>query len=139
MREGFLGMNAPFRWVYIALGWLFVALGAVGAAVPLLPTTPFLLVAAFLFSKGSRRWHDWLLSNRHFGPMIRDWRNNRVIRREAKIKATAAIVSAFSLSIYIVSHTLWLPLLLIVTAASILTFIWTRPSEPCAAGDGGRA
>ncbi|MCC6143350.1 MAG: YbaN family protein [Candidatus Hydrogenedentes bacterium] len=69
---------------YKLLGFLFVALVAVGAFLPLLPTTPFLLLAAACFAQSSERWHRWLLNHRRFGPMIRNWHERRCISRSTK-------------------------------------------------------
>lgn len=70
--------------VYIALGWFSLFLGFIGIFLPLLPTTPFVLLAAFFFSKGSKDLHQWLLNNRRFGPMIRNWQEHGAISKRAK-------------------------------------------------------
>jgi uncharacterized membrane protein YbaN (DUF454 family) len=74
---------------YNAAGCICVGLAFLGLFLPLLPTTPFLLLAAFCFSKGSARLHQWLLSHPTMGPIIRDWNEKRVIR--PRVKAAAAI------------------------------------------------
>lgn len=63
--------------IYIGAGFVAVALGLAGIPLPLLPTTPFLLLAAFCFARGSKRWHDWLLAHRIFGPYIAAFREGR--------------------------------------------------------------
>ena len=63
--------------LWTLVGILFVVLGAIGAVLPLLPTTPFVLVAAWCFARSSPRLHRWLLESRLFGPMLRDWEENR--------------------------------------------------------------
>jgi uncharacterized membrane protein YbaN (DUF454 family) len=78
--------------LYKPLGFVFVALGAFGAFVPLLPTTPFLLLAAACFARSSERWHQWLLNNRTFGPMIHDWDERRCVSRSTKIIALSSIL-----------------------------------------------
>lgn len=77
---------------YKSLGFLFIGLGAVGAFLPLLPTTPFLLLAAACFARSSERWHGWLLNNPTFGPTIRDWQDRRCISRGAKTTALLSIL-----------------------------------------------
>jgi uncharacterized membrane protein YbaN (DUF454 family) len=76
----------------IALGFTFVALGAVGVVLPLLPTTPFLILAAACFARSSERWHNWLLNNPTFGPMIRRWETQRCVSRSTKGVAIASMV-----------------------------------------------
>ncbi|MEM1160041.1 MAG: YbaN family protein, partial [Pseudomonadota bacterium] len=64
-------------------GWAAFGLGLLGAALPLLPTVPFMLLAAFCFARGSERFHRWLMNHPRFGPGIRDWQAHRAISRRA--------------------------------------------------------
>src|SRR5690606_24498656 len=77
--------------LYVALGLVCVVLGALGAILPLLPTTPFLLLASFFFVRSSPSLHAWLLRNRIFGPFLRDWNEHRGVRRPVKIVAICMI------------------------------------------------
>jgi hypothetical protein len=77
---------------YRSLGFLFVGLAAIGVFLPLVPTTPFVLVAAGCFAKSSEKWHRWLLSNGFFGPLVKNWQDNRCISRSTKIGAIASVV-----------------------------------------------
>jgi uncharacterized membrane protein YbaN (DUF454 family) len=74
------------------LGLVFVAIALVGVILPLLPTTPFLLLAAACFARSSERWHRWLISNRVFGPMIQDWHAKRCVSLRTKQTAILSIV-----------------------------------------------
>ena len=116
------------RYVWITIGWLCVGAGLVGAFLPLLPTTPFLLVAAYAFSKGSQRMHDWLVNHPQFGPPITDWQSEKAISRQTKKVASLSIIGIFVLSI-----ALGVPLWALTTQGLILigvvTFLWTR-NEP---------
>lgn len=79
------------RVLWLAAGGLALAIGLVGIVVPLLPTTPWVLLAAWCFSRGSARWERWLLEHRRFGPMVRDWRAHRAIPLRAKQLATVTM------------------------------------------------
>jgi uncharacterized membrane protein YbaN (DUF454 family) len=76
------------RKVWVILGFISLILGFIGIFLPVLPTTPFVLLGAFCFSKGSTRYHQMLLQNRFFGPLIVNWQTNRVIPLKAKGLAT---------------------------------------------------
>ncbi|MGE5864620.1 MAG: YbaN family protein [Rhizobacter sp.] len=67
------------RHLWLIAGWSAMLLGFVGLFLPLLPTAPFVLVAAFCFSNGSPRWERWLLTHPHFGPVTREWREHRAV------------------------------------------------------------
>ena len=86
------------RITYVALGMLMVALGVAGILLPLLPTTPFLLLAAFLFAKGSSRWHAWLLNHRYLSPYVHAWRNKTglTVTQKLRIGMSFTIVMGFS-------------------------------------------
>lgn len=77
--------------IFFIIGWVSFVLGIIGAFLPILPTTPFLILSAFLFSKSSPRFHQWILSLPVAGEGIRDWQTNRVIRLRAKILSTSMI------------------------------------------------
>ena len=83
------------------LGFIFVGIGFTGIFVPILPTTPFLIVAAACFARSSKRWHDWLLSNKLFGTVLKDWEGKRCIKRSIKIYVIATIVVIGSCSVFI--------------------------------------
>ncbi len=116
------------KQIFFALGLLSLALGFVGAFLPILPTTPFVLLAAYFFSKGSERWHLWLLDNRTFGPMIRDWENGGVIRLRAKALATFFILLSFSWLTFLTKAPMIGKVLLDMIGVGVLVFIWSRPS-----------
>ncbi|MDG2479242.1 MAG: YbaN family protein, partial [Alphaproteobacteria bacterium] len=68
-----------------------MVLAILGVALPLLPTTPFLLVAAFAFARSSDRWHRWLREHRVFGPLIADWQEHGAIDRRTKLLSVLAM------------------------------------------------
>lgn len=114
------------RVAWFGFGALSLALGAAGLFLPLLPTVPFLLLAAFGFARSSERLHNWLLSHPTFGPPIADWRENGAIGRRAKRAATVSILAAFAISLLIGAGLRLLAVQAVVLAA-VATFIWTRP------------
>ncbi len=79
-----------------ALGFMFVGLGLAGVFLPLLPTTPFLLLAAGCFARSSPAFHDWLLTHRLLGPYIRDWKRDRSIPLTAKVTAVSMMAASLS-------------------------------------------
>ncbi len=84
----------------IGLGVLMVGLGAAGIFLPLLPTTPFLLIAAYLFARSSRRWHDWLLHHKRLGPYIHAWRNKSGYTVGQKVRMSVLLSVMMGVSIY---------------------------------------
>lgn len=114
------------RTFWFIVSCLAVALGVIGAFLPILPTVPFLLVAAFGFARSSPRFHDWLLSHPIYGPPIRDWREAGAIGRRAKWLATVSIATAFIPPI-LLGFPLWLVGLQAAVLICVLIFIWTRP------------
>ncbi|NQY35338.1 MAG: YbaN family protein [Alteromonadaceae bacterium] len=86
------------------VGMFFVGLAVLGAVLPILPTTPFLLVAAACFAKSSPRLHQKLLDNKVFGPMIRDWQHNRTIPLKAKCIALISIVLSVTWTCFMLNN-----------------------------------
>jgi uncharacterized protein len=81
--------------LFVALGSFAFLIGIIGVFVPLLPTTPFLILAAFCFSKGSPRFHGWLINHAVFGPPIQDWNKRRVIKTRYKALASSMLLLSF--------------------------------------------
>lgn len=113
------------RPIYIALGLIFLALGIIGAALPLLPTVPFLLLAAFFFARSHPEWAQRLYDHPKYGASLRSWRDRGAISRRAKL----ASISAMTAGIAIAWFTIGYPWVLISAAALVLVgpWIWTRP------------
>jgi len=111
------------------IAWISFALGIIGAFLPILPTTPFLILSAFLFSKSSPRFHAWILTLPIAGDGIRDWRDNRVIKTRAKVLAVSMMI--LSLVMIWSSKKIALPIQVLVTLilASVGTFVGTRKSR----------
>lgn len=117
------------RLFWIVLGSLALALGAAGIVLPLLPTTPFVLVAAFAFARSSPRLHAWLVQHKVFGPLIENWRRYGAISRQAKIAGLISLLAVFGLSVLLGAPSHALVIQAIVLPVSGL-FIWSRPLPP---------
>lgn len=117
------------RAAWFALGVVSLGLGALGVVLPLLPTTPFVLLAAYAFARSSRRWHEWLMNHRLFGPMIRNWQAHGAISRRAKISAMVALAVVVCISVVLRVPLPWLGVQLVALAA-VAAFILSRPLPP---------
>jgi len=122
--------NSPtVRLAFLTLGTLFVALGIAGAFLPVLPTTPFMLLAAACYARASTRFYNWLLNNRLFGPTILEWRRYRSI--PYRVKWTAIVLMAATLSISILFFVPWLELQITLAIFGILlgAYLYNIPSR----------
>jgi uncharacterized membrane protein YbaN (DUF454 family) len=91
--------SGPRRVAYLVLGLFFVGLGGIGAFLPVLPTTPFLLLASACFVRSSPALHRWLLRSRLFGPFLRDWQQHRAVRLHVKLTAITVLVAVVAASV----------------------------------------
>ena len=117
------------KWILIAIGWIAFGLGVLGIFLPLLPTTPFLLLAALCFSKSSDRLHAWLLRAAFAGQIIRDWQEKKAIPLRAKVTATTLLLPTMAYLLWeqrLPAPGLWS---LIFLMTGVLLFIWTRKSH----------
>jgi len=111
-------------------GWISLALGFIGIFLPILPTTPFILLAAYCFSKSSPQLHHCLIRQPTLGPMIQNWEQHGSISKRAKVTATVTMLLFFSFSLFILSVGILLKTMLVGIATGVLAFIWTRPLPP---------
>lgn len=114
------------RTILIIIGWLAVALGTLGVILPLLPTTPFILLAAWCFARSSPRFHQWLLYRSWFGGYLRHWQKHRAMPPGAKPRAIAVILLTFAISLWLVNM-MWVRFLLLGILACLLIFMWRIP------------
>jgi uncharacterized membrane protein YbaN (DUF454 family) len=121
--------NRPLRIALMALGWLWVGIAFVGVFLPGLPTTGPILLAAFFFSKSSERFDDWLVNNRFFGVIVRDWRAGNGFTVKAKAIALVAIAISFSFTTWFYLTNGYLRAILWAIAAGVAIFIVTRPTK----------
>lgn len=118
------------RYIWLIGGHTALILAVFGIFLPILPTTPFLLLAAFCYSNGSKKFENWLLNHERLGPPIRDWRDQRVVRPPAKILATV-FISASLLWVWLSGH---IPLSgkysMTCVVVPVLVFLLSRKSSP---------
>ncbi|WP_417226018.1 YbaN family protein [Amphritea sp.] len=121
------------RTLYLLGGFIFVLLGIIGLLLPLIPTTPFLLLAAFCFSRSSERLHQYLLNQPMFGHFIRDWEEHGVIPFKAKLFSTAMMLTMISYPLIFLPFHPGLKALAATTVVFALWYVWSRPSEQSSA------
>ncbi len=120
-------ISTPFRLILLASGWVSLILGIIGIFLPLLPTTPFILLSAYCFSKSSPRLHHWLIHQPHLGPMIQNWEQQGSISQSAKVTSTVLIIGLFGFSLLSLNLSFLIKGALICMGIGVLGFIWTRP------------
>jgi uncharacterized membrane protein YbaN (DUF454 family) len=118
----------PVRAFFLVLGTIFLGIAAVGIVVPVLPTTPFVLLAAACYLRSSTRLHDRLLGSRAFGPTIVAWQEHRAIPPRAKAIAIVMVTLTFAISIVFVVEHLFLQAGLALLGAVLVAWLARRPS-----------
>lgn len=125
-----IGSNPALRPLLLAFGWLNVGLGVLGAVLPVMPTTVFLLLALWAFSKSSRRFHRWLYTHPTLGRTLRDWHEHRVIPTRAKVLALSMMAASLTYVSLGLAQSWALPAGLALVLGAVALFIVTRPSAP---------
>ena len=122
-------MDSGIRVFWLLTGLMSVGIGAVGVALPLLPTTPFLLIAAFAFARSSTRLNNWLREHRSFGPLLENWHRDGSIDR--KVKRIAIIVMLMTPVItWLFGVPLWVIVCQIAILGAAAVFVLSRPTPP---------
>ncbi|MEO1222668.1 MAG: YbaN family protein [Pseudomonadota bacterium] len=117
------------RAIWLAVGGGALAIGALGVVLPVLPTTPFVIVAAFAFGKSSPRLAMWLETSRTFGPIIANWRRHGAIAPRFKALSIVMMASVFAASI-IAALSVWVLIVQAVCMTGAAAFIFSRPNGP---------
>ncbi len=121
--------NPMVRHCLLALGFLMVGLGTLGVCLPVVPTAPFLIVAAWAFSRSSERFHNWLYSHPHFGPPLVAWNRHGVIPVTAKVLSVVGMYGSVVLVVMFVATDWVLPAIHIAVVTAVAAYILTRPSR----------
>ena len=117
------------RYTLLAIGWLSVLLGVIGIFVPVLPTTPFLLLAAACFVRSSRRVYLWLVNHKHLGPWIRDYLEGNGIPLKGKVYAIGLMWASIGLSCYLVPMP-WARAFMLTSAVLVTLYILRQKTLP---------
>ncbi|PKO20017.1 DUF454 domain-containing protein [candidate division BRC1 bacterium HGW-BRC1-1] len=118
------------RWIFLGLGWTNVALGVIGAFLPVMPTTIFMLMAMGCFARSSPRLERWLLDHPRFGPSIRDWRNDRSMSLKHKVIAVGSmLVSGGIMMGFLGKVPVWIIAIGLVVIAVGVGFVLTRKTR----------
>ena len=128
--------SGPLRILLLALGSLCVGLGLLGIFLPLLPTTPFLLLAAACYARSSRRFHRWLQQNRLCGPYLHRYRSGQGMSLYHKTGSLLLLWTGIGLTLWRVTLSWWLVLMLLLVALAVSTHLlrlptWRRQANSC--------
>ncbi|QLF69438.1 YbaN family protein [Peteryoungia desertarenae] len=115
------------RLILFVLAWLMVAIGIIGVFLPVLPTTPFMLLAAALFARSSPRFEQWLLDHPRYGQPLIDWRREGAISKRAKIASVSLMSVSYGIVWFVGPHQLWLKIVIGAILVACATFVLTRP------------
>jgi len=118
----------PWRGVFFALGSVALVLGFVGIFLPILPTTPFLLVTAWCYSKSSKKFHAWLLNHRWFGKYIRDYQEGRGIPVQTKVVSIATLWATILVSIIFFIDVIYANIAMLAIAACVTAYLLWLPT-----------
>lgn len=118
------------RIAYFIAGWVMVGLGIIGALLPIMPTTIFIILAAWFFGRSSPRFEAWLLNHRTFGSSLRAWRDNGAISRNSKMLACGGMLLGFVTFVAGAHPNMWLAAFVAAGLLVCATYVLTRPLPP---------
>ena len=124
--------HGTIRALWVILGVISLVLGIIGIFLPLLPTTPFILLAAACFARGSERFHNWMLSHPRFGPLVRDWQTYRAIPLRAKILALSMMWVSMGTTAWLLRGRPLASLALVACALGVSIWMVRLPTRPAA-------
>ena len=115
------------RYLLIFCGALSLVLGIIGIFMPLLPTTPFILLTAACWAKASPRFHNWLYHHRYFGPIIQNWENNGAVPRKAKFFAIGMMALSCLFMFWQFPERWWIGAVSSIVCSCVAVWMWLRP------------
>jgi uncharacterized membrane protein YbaN (DUF454 family) len=121
--------RSRLRPVYFGLGLVCVALGYIGAILPVMPSTVFFLIALWAFKRSSPQLEDWLMNRSFVAPALQDWERDRSMSLRTKVIAITMIWASICYSMYKTWSKVWLPALLLVIAISLTVYLSTRKTK----------
>lgn len=122
-------MNRALRAAYLTAGFVFLGLALLGLALPVLPTTPFLILAAACFARSSERFYRWMLEHPVLGPPLREWLEYRSIPYRVKLLAIAMMTGSLALSIVFFVPKGWLQVAVALFGALLAAWLYRIPSR----------
>ncbi|HET7672597.1 MAG TPA: YbaN family protein [Burkholderiales bacterium] len=117
------------RGAYLAAGFVSLGLALLGVVLPVLPTTPFLLLAAACFARSSPRFHRWLLEHPSFGPLVREWQEHRSIPYRTKLFAICLMALSIGVSVVLFVRPAWLQAALVTLGLVLAIWLYRIPSR----------
>ncbi len=113
----------------MTLGWLFFVLGIIGILLPVMPTAPFVLLAAACWARSSRRFHFWLINHKYFGKYVRDWEENRAVPLYAKWLATIMMGFSTAMLFYrLPANMLWVAWVVAIVCSGVTVYLFRLPN-----------
>jgi len=117
------------KYFYFTLGWLFFVTGVIGAFLPVLPTTIFMILALWAFSKSSPKFHNWLFTHKYFGPPLQKWQRYKVIPLKAKILAVTMISASMAYIYFFPIVRTSITMGIEIVMLSVIIYILSKPSN----------
>ncbi|WP_367109734.1 YbaN family protein [uncultured Psychrobacter sp.] len=121
--------SATMRWTFVILGWVSFVLGIIGVLLPVMPTAPFVLLAAWCWARSSRRFHFWLINHKYFGKYVRDWEENHAIPRYAKWLASIMMALSTALLFYrLPNDMIWIAWVVAIVCSGVAIYLFRLPN-----------
>ena len=121
-------LSPALRWTLFISGFIAIGLGVIGLFLPVLPTVPFLLLAAACFGRSSERFYAWLINHTHLGPLVRPYLQGRGISLRSKLKAIGLIWASITISAIFLINILWVRGLLLIIGLAVTLYLLKLPT-----------